>query len=114
MADDILQIEAWRPWRGHLVIHRGETFDPRLEWSDDAGPIDWTGYGAECVISGSNSLSLATGNGGLVLGSDGGMVFWLDDEATAILKAAKGTFKLWLTEPGGKRRLFGAGTVAVD
>lgn len=108
---ELLRIEAWRPWKGEIFIHPGETFDPVLEWSDDDGALDWTDYQASLEItwSGGSSLTLSTADGGMTLGADGSMGFWMTHEQTAAL-VGRGAFRLFLTQPDGKVRLFGQGT----
>lgn len=121
-----LVLEAWQPWKGEMRIHRGGTFDPSMEWTNDDGDaIDWTGYTGRAVITlnvGADGSevdpptvhTLTTENGGMTMNADGTITLYMSDTVTENIVECGGTFKFYITEPDSDVRLFGRGTVKVE
>ena len=112
---DIVRIEASRPWDGEIIIHRGETFDPEVEFSTDSGVIDWSNHTGELLLYlGDSTRTLSTDDGSLLMRSDGVISPRMSDTETAAISACNGNFKLFTVDQDGNRRLFGRGPIEVD
>jgi hypothetical protein len=114
-----LNAHASAPPTGIITIQAGETFDWSAVWKPGGLPLDWTGYAVECRITygSGQSYLLTNANGKILLNADGvqgRLRFWLEDEETAALPFAAGAFKMWRTDPAGKRKLIWRGQVRVQ
>lgn len=104
----------------NITIEKGATFTLNLTWKDAKGrPINLTGHSAFMEIrnepGGTSLLSLTTVNGKIVLGGAlGTIVVTIEDQDTAALTFASGSYTLKLTAPDSSSKRLMQGSVTVS
>lgn len=109
------------PYDADFIIHKGETIDQKMTWSDACGnAIDLTGYTAKLqarykVTDVSPFLDLSTGNGGIILGGTAGTItIRVSSTATALLDAGRGIYDLRMTDSLGDSSFLLQGAIIVE
>ena len=97
-----------QPGKKDFKLLQGATFEESITWSDDAGPVNLTGYTArmqarEEYESATAFIDITTGNGGITLGGAAGTIaLLLSATATAAITAEHGYYDLELVSPTGR------------
>jgi hypothetical protein len=91
-----------------LSIRSGATFRQRFTWTDDAGPVDLTGWHAlaqiRAQVGDAEALAtLSTDDGGITLGTAGEIDLYLPHAVTGAMAWTSGVWDLSLLSPDGDR-----------
>lgn len=97
-----------QPGKKDFKLLQGATFEELITWSDEAGPVNLTGYTArmqarEEYESATAFIDINTGNGGITLGGAAGTIaLFISATNTALITAEHGYYDLELVSPTGR------------
>jgi hypothetical protein len=98
------------PGKYNMVCPQGSTFDTRLTWTIEGGPVNLFGYTARMQVREKHSspkaiLTLTTENGGISLQEEGIIDLYISDEDTSAVVAKNYVYDLEMINTNEVTRL---------